>query len=314
MTVNGVDISSNNGMVDTTSLDFIFLKATEGQTYADPPYLDRRAYCRQRGLVVGAYLFYRTASTPQAHVANFFNYAAILPGDIVALDFENDDTWSQFSTQALANMAITTMQLLAATYPYNRVVLYCNGDTWNRIIKPFNVPLVDGLWLADPSGTPSMDWVFWQYGQSDVDLDYGNFDSKARLVQWANSKGKTTSGGVISYSPGEFDMPMGMWEAGTNITKHLVFPCGPDNSQLVSQAGFSMAIGGGGAQATGHIWFIGTTAIRGGGDPIYIHEEDFTLKQDTRSEWFVPANTDQIHVLLASANFPVAWCLELFPK
>lgn len=314
MTTYGVDISSNNDMPSLDGLDFVWIKATEGATYADPPYGGRRTFAKQAGLVVGAYLFYRTESTPQSQVSQFFSYAAIQPGDLVALDFENDSTWGQYSAQALANMAITTMQLLSAAYPYNRVVLYCNQDTYRRIIVPYTVPTGDGVWIAEPSGTPSIDWVFWQYGQNVVDLDYGNFDSKARLVQWANAKGKTSSGGVVSYSPGEFDMPMGLWEPGQNLTKHIVWPCGPDNSMLVSQAGFSMATGGGGAAANGHIWFIGTTTIRGDGQPVYIHEEDWDLKQDVRKEWAVPANTDQIHVTIASANFPIAWCLELFPK
>lgn len=314
MTIDGIDISNNNPDQDYSQHDFVFLKATEGETYQDATYTTRHAAVRNAGKIAGAYLFYRTASTPTKHVEFFHTVAAIQSGDIVALDFENDGTWAQYSNQALAGMATQTMQLLLAAYTTNRVVLYCTLWTYNNIIVPYNVPIGDGLWIAEPSNTPTMPWVFWQYGQSGIDLDKGNFDSADKLHVWVYSKGQLPPG----TSTGEVDwngnMGMGWFPAGTNEFYHLVFPCGPDNSLIAQWGAFSLAIGGPGATADIHVWYIGTEDIQGGSGPRYLQEMDVTLKQDARWEHGTPDNTDQISVLIRSANYRVAWCLELKAK
>lgn len=314
MTVNGIDISNNNPDQDYSQHDFVFLKATEGETYQDATYTTRHAAVRNAGKVAGAYLFYRTASTPAAHTEFFHTVAAIQPGDIVALDFENDGTWSQFSAQALAGMATQTMQLLMSAYTNNRVVLYCTLWTYNNIIIPFGVPIGDGLWIAEPSGTPTATWVFWQYATSGVDLDQGNFDSVAHFQAWVYSKGQLPPG----VSTGEVDwngnMGMGWFPAGTNELYHLVFPCGPDNSEIAQWGAFSLAMGGANATADLHVWFIGTTNNGQSGSAQYLKEMDVTLGQDVRREFATPNNTDQISVLIRSATGRIAWCLELKAK
>ena len=314
MTVNGIDISNNNPDQDYSVQDFVFLKATEGETYQDATYTVRHAAVRKAGKVAGAYLFYRTASTPGKHVSWFQTVAAIQPGDIVALDFESDGTWNQFSNQALAGMATQTMQLLLAAYPHNRVVLYCNLWTFNNVIVPYNVPLDDGLWIAEPSNRPTMDWVFWQYGQSGVDLDQGNFGSPAALSAWVYSKGQLPPGVSSGETEFEGNMGMGWFPAGTNELYHLVFPCGPNNSQIAQWGAFSLAIGGGQATADCHVWFVGTTNITAGTGPRYLEDMDVTLSQDARWEHATPPDTDQISVLVRSANYRVAWCLEIKAK
>jgi hypothetical protein len=247
-------------------------------------------------------------------VSWFQTVAAIQPGDIVALDFENDGTWGQFSNQALAGMATQTMQLLLAAYPRNRVVLYCNLSTFNNIIVPYSVPLGDGLWIAEPSGTPIIDWMFWQYGQSGVDLDQGNFNSPHDLTVWVYSKGQPPPGVVAGETEFEGNMGMGWFPAGTNEFYHLVFPCGPNNSQIAQWGAFSLAIGGGQATADVHIWFIGTNDITAGSGPRYLKDFDATITQDARKEWATPDDTDQISVLIKSSNYRLAWCLELKAK
>lgn len=314
MTVEGIDISNNNPEQDYSRYDFVFLKATEGETYTDATYANRHAAVRSAGKIAGAYLFYRTASSPAAHVGQFHTVAAIQPGDIIALDFENDETWGQYSNQSLAGMATQTMNLLLSAYTQNRVVLYCNLSTYHNIIVPYNVPVGDGLWIAEPSGTPTNQWVFWQYAQSGVDLDRGNFDSADRLHVWAYSKGQLPA----SVGAGEVDwngnMGMGWFPAGTNDFYHLVFPTGPDNSSLSQWGVFSLATGGANSAADLHVWFIGTANAANGTGPQYLQEFDVTLTPDARHEWRCPDNTDQISVMVKNAPARVGWCLELKAK
>lgn len=314
MTVNGIDISNNNPDQDYSVQDFVFLKATEGETYQDATYTTRHAAVRSAGKICGAYLFFRTASTPANHVTFFTRVAAIQPGDIVALDFENDETWSQFSAQALAGMATQTMQLLLQAYPQNRVVLYCNLSTYQNVIVPFNVELGDGLWIAEPSGTPTFPWVFWQYAQSTVDLDYGAFDSAHSLLVWATSKGQVPPGSVTGQEDMEGNVAMGAWPAGTNQYHHLTFPVGPDNSGITQAGWISLAVGGPGSKADVHLWFYTTDDPANGNGSKLLMEGDADLGENARQYWGCPANTDQIGVLIRSASGPVAWCLELQAK
>lgn len=129
---------------------------------------------------------------------------------------------------------------------------------------------------------------------------------------------------------GVHDMPTGEWSAqlgqdgkpiGGYTPHDVVFPCGPDNSQLCSSGWFSLATMGSGDApggpaaegAAGHIWFTGTTPD--GSAAVWLHDEEFTLTKAVRRWWTCPPNTDQIHVnFTAQSNEPVAWCLELAPK
>lgn len=314
MTVNGIDISNNNPDQDYSQYDFVFLKATEGETYQDATYSTRHAAVRNAGKVCGAYLFYRTASTPAKHVEWFHSVAAIQPGDIVALDFENDGTWGQYSHQALAGMATQTMQLLLAAYTQNRVVLYCNQDTYNNVIVPYNVGIGDGLWIAAPSNRPTMDWVFWQYGQSGVDLDQGSFDSFDKLHVWVYTKGQMppiTSGAnnVI-----EGNMGMGAWPAGTNQFHFLCFPTGPDNSLIADFAYFSLATGGPNGSADCHVWFTTTDASQNPPTGKDLDSVDVSLSEGVRWYMRCPDNTDQIAVLIRSSTNELSWALEVKAK
>lgn len=314
MTIEGIDISNNNPDQDYSLYDFVFLKATEGETYQDATYARRHADVRNAGRVAGAYLFYRTESTPGNQVSWFHTTAALQPGDIAVLDFENDSTWGQYSNQALAGMAIQAMQLLMQAYTQNRVLLYCNQWTYNNVIVPYNVPLGDGLWIAQPSSTPTVPWVFWQYAQSGIDLDRGNFDSADRLVAWVHGKGQTPP--VVSSSETEWmgNMGMGWFPPGSNEFYHLTFPCGPDNSEIAQWGAFSLAIGGSGAAADVHLWFIGTANIQNGTGPQYLKEVDVTLTPDARWEIATPNNTDQLSLLIKNSNARLAWCLEIKAK
>lgn len=92
---------------------------------------------------------------------------------------------------------------------------------------------------------------------------------------------------------------------------HIVWPVGPDNSEIVKAGWLSLSTGFAGA--TGHLWFIGTDSTNG--KPVYIQDFDFKLVMDVRSVWTLPPNTDKISLtLLTESDNPVAWCLELQSK
>lgn len=188
MTVKGADLSHWNVFPKLTGFDFVILKATQSSTFLDPTLADRRTAVRKANKVLGLYMFVVPSLRPDLQVEWFARHADVQPGDIVALDFEDDDNWERYSRLTLAVLARDTMNLLMQKFPDNRVVLYCNRDTWTTIVKPYSVPLGDGLWIASPQSAPPMPWTFWQYGQSGIDLNYGNFTDVDQLRQWAQKE------------------------------------------------------------------------------------------------------------------------------
>ena len=70
----GIDISHHNGKIDwgiVPSVDFVYIKATEGATYIDPMYNVNLKGARSRKYKVGAYHYFRTSSSATKQFENF---------------------------------------------------------------------------------------------------------------------------------------------------------------------------------------------------------------------------------------------------
>ena len=188
MTLTGIDLSHFNTTPDLTPYDFVFQKCTQGTDFLDPTYAPRHAQVRSLGKIFGAYHFMTTTVSVIDQVSWFKQNANIQPGDIVIVDFEDDGHWSQFTNEQIALKGITLLTDLDNNYPDNRHVLYCNQNTYNNIVHPFGVLGNDALWIADPSGTPSFPYTFWQYSSNGVDLDRTSaaFNTLQDLENWAN--------------------------------------------------------------------------------------------------------------------------------
>lgn len=311
MTTVGIDVSNNNALPDITNNDFVISKATEGGSFVDRTYASRHSYVASLGKMWGAYHFFRTGVSVNAQVAFFLQTANLSPGDFVALDFEDDGTWSTFSPQTLASMAHQFMTALQNRIPQHRAVLYCNQSTYAGIIQPNGVNIADGLWIAAPGVQPPMPWVIWQYGTDVVDQDYGNFASFGDMQQWVTTAGQgspTPTPQPPATVIGEMEaMPLGEWPAGGNQEHVIVWPTGSGISLLTRAAWFSMCTGGANAVAHGHIYYVSTQ----NGQPAYLGDEDFTLMQDVRWYKQLPDLTDHVTVFLRDATNTVGWCLEI---
>lgn len=183
---NGVDLNHAVALPDLTDLDFVFHKATQGINFTDPLYETRRGYVRSLGKLWGAYHFITTTDDIAQQVDRFVAVSNAQPGDILALDFENDNTWYNWHPSDLADLASEFMNELALMMGGHRCVLYCNEDTYVNVVHRFNVDIHDGLWIADYSGEPTHQQVLWQYASDTIDRDKGYFTDLAAMRDWAN--------------------------------------------------------------------------------------------------------------------------------
>lgn len=97
-TLNGIDISHHNGIVDfdtirrDTDLDFVICKATEGATYTDTLFASNIKDARANELLVGAYHYYRGTSHPQKQAEHFVNVVKNAGDDLLlAIDVEDNE-------------------------------------------------------------------------------------------------------------------------------------------------------------------------------------------------------------------------------
>ncbi len=99
MTLEGVDVSNNNGAIAWERVagagkTFAICKATEGINFRDAFLPLNLAGCTAHGLARGVYHFARPSRNSAAAEAAFFVAVVrdiLAPGDLVALDFEDED-------------------------------------------------------------------------------------------------------------------------------------------------------------------------------------------------------------------------------
>jgi len=139
--LKGIDLSHWNKITSyDLPVDFVILKATQGNGYVDPTYHERVEEFRKRGFQVGHYAF---ADGTKHEAEHFLKTVDYKKGDIVALDYEihlaNPVDWcldwlikveKELGTKALIYLNVSTVD------SYN----------WTPVINKGY-----GLWLADYS-------------------------------------------------------------------------------------------------------------------------------------------------------------------
>jgi len=179
--IKGIDVSSYQpGEYDTTGLDFVFIKVSEGINYVNPKLEAQVRTARKAGLVVGLYHFQHHGD-PVAEAHYFAEKAKpyMVAGDVIALDWEDHGLTSLDRDLWLKEVK--------SIHPTHKVTLYTYTSMWSRTSKFVQ----DGLWIADPNnpaGSPgiSTSWLFHQYSDvGGLDRDVANFPSRAALQEWS---------------------------------------------------------------------------------------------------------------------------------
>lgn len=107
-TVPGIDVSHWSGRIDWPRVRlagqrFVFVKATEAETYVDPTFDDNWIGAKTAGILRGAYHFFRANADPSRQANNFINSVRSMPdtGELPpVLDLETND--GQPNTRVIA--------------------------------------------------------------------------------------------------------------------------------------------------------------------------------------------------------------------
>lgn len=178
-TLFGIDVSHFQGVIDwkkvkAAGVQYVFLKATEGETYVDAMYASNRAGVKAIGLPCGAYHFFRPKVSVQAQVDNFVKTIGTLqPGDLPpVLDIEAPEDWKGIAIDVRVKM-ITDWLTAVEKKLGVRPIVYINNPMTRDELGGALVLKGYKLWLAHYTTRPAPNvpapwtsWTFWQYSES----------------------------------------------------------------------------------------------------------------------------------------------------
>ena len=183
--VRGVDVSMWQGAgidwhaVHGAGIDFAFVKASQGTSFADPQYAGNMARARSEGIAVGAYDFAdprdgsRTQITQNA-VADANHFLNVAQPQAIDLRPVLDVEQTNGLTPAELTLWVQTWVSTVAGRLHARPLIYTSPSFWtSRLADTRAVAAHADLWIAHWTSAPSpwlpaagwagQGWSFWQY-------------------------------------------------------------------------------------------------------------------------------------------------------
>ncbi len=188
--VHGIDVSHhqksiNWNKVRRDSIDFAFIKATEGENFLDPRFKKNWREAKENHIVRGAYHFYRPSVLPDIQARHFIRMVHLSSGDFPpVLDLEVTDNRPKNIIIEGAKRWLTMIENHYGVKP----IIYTNRHWYKNYIEGN----IEGypIWMAAytlyprPKLSNYKPWIFWQYASrgrvkgisGDVDLNvfYGS--------------------------------------------------------------------------------------------------------------------------------------------
>lgn len=166
---DGIDISRHQKTIDWDKLatdknvKYIYIKATEGQSFVDPKFRENIENARRVGFKVGCYHFLRTGSRIQDQFENFTRNVKKNEQDLLPLlDVEVRQGWSN---QQLRDSVKLFVDLLEEHYGC-KPMIYTSSSFFNNILgKLFaDYPLFIARYATnEPRLDNGAKWILWQY-------------------------------------------------------------------------------------------------------------------------------------------------------
>ena len=176
---NGRTVWLKSKSVKEHSVDYVFMKATEGESFKDWRFRRRWRMAAKHGLRRGAYHFFRPGKDAASQVSNFISSVGSLsPDDLPpVLDIEKMDGCS---AELLNRRALEWLRAVENHYG-RKPIVYANPYYLKNVISP-EITAAYPIWVANYKvSKPSVGgWKYWQFtdralvrGAGCVDLSVG---------------------------------------------------------------------------------------------------------------------------------------------
>ncbi len=180
--IRGIDVSSHNGMIDfkavaADGIEFVWIKASEGETFRDNNFILNFQKATQAGLKTGAYHFFRFDRDGVAQARNFIRSVAGRCLDLgMAIDVEETGNAGGVPHDSIIIRLRDMIEYLNVAGV--RPILYSNRAGFDKYIYDEFRDLP--LWICQfTDNSRSGDWLYWQFYhhghvagvKTEVDLD-----------------------------------------------------------------------------------------------------------------------------------------------
>ena len=172
--------------VKNVSIDFAFIKATEGTDFTDEQFRRNMSAAKQAGVKRGAYHFFIGSVSGKAQAVNYLEKVSLAKGDLPpVLDVE---TTNGASVTDLQQRVADWLSIVAKKYG-TKPIIYSNIDFYKTFLagRFDDYPLWVAHYLVKDKPHIDRSWVFWQHNErgnvngirTSVDFNVFNGDSAA---------------------------------------------------------------------------------------------------------------------------------------
>lgn len=189
--ITGIDISNHVGKVDFAKvkekqIDFVFAKATEGESFIDQSFEIYYKGAKDNGIPFGAYHFFRFNKSGSSQAKNFLNKIKHKKLDLpLVLDVEDWGNPVGIHKDSIVSR-IREFIVAVENATGKEVMIYTNENGYSKYIEG-NFDERD-LWICSLRKKPGVGdkWQFWQhshrgrYGFSDGLVDVNTFNGNRR--------------------------------------------------------------------------------------------------------------------------------------
>jgi lysozyme len=196
--VDGLDISHHQGIIDWNNINekykFVFVKATEGETFVDNQFRNNINGIKNTGRIAGAYHFFHFNYNGIDQANNFINTVGTIIDLPPVVDFEFSGNPNNYDKDILLIELKNCINELEKYYKRD-VIIYTTSDAYKYIIKDnFN----NSIWYRSiivPINKNIKNVLFWQYHNSaringintkvDLNVFKGTIEElKSLIIKW----------------------------------------------------------------------------------------------------------------------------------
>ena len=165
--VKGIDVSAHNGMMNLDAaaddgIEFIFIKASEGENFRDENFVLNYQKARHAGMKVGAYHFFRFDVDGVKQAVNLMRSVGARPLELgMVIDVEAEGNPEGYTPEEVAENLQKMVDYL--NLKGRRVMFYSNRAGYEKYL--FRNFRGFPLWICSftDDNSANNDWTFWQY-------------------------------------------------------------------------------------------------------------------------------------------------------
>lgn len=185
--VHGIDVSRHQGKinweqvanmkVDKITIDFAFIKATEGKNFIDFRYFINWRKAKQYNIIRGAYHYFKPLTNAESQAKSFINTVDLKNGDLPpVLDVEEN---GGLSDAELINRIRKWLNKVENHYGL-KPIIYVNIEYYNKYIKGNfdNYPIWIAHYYQRKPRMVNNKWKLWQHS------DKGHIDGISENVDF----------------------------------------------------------------------------------------------------------------------------------